>query len=379
MEKKLKSIYKFELIILLLIALLFFIQKDIYKYLLSIIGFGILLFVATLVYKKKKDTNFFRGSASRIVFAVIVFYFLGIYLLGLLLGFNKTLFSLELRKWIQGLIPIAIITIITEKLRFILIKNNTIEKKGIYGITILMMLFNVLLKANVFGLTDPYLIFILICTIILPIIAQELLSTHMVINYGFIPTIEYKLIMNLYIYILPIFPDLGDYLYSAINIAIPFTIYIVLKKYIQPDEDIRKENQKLMGLNTGFITIPIIIFLTVIIILVSGISGYQMIAIGSNSMVPVYEKGDAIIYEKVDVKDIEEGDIIVFEKNKILVTHRVTKIKEDSTKRYFYTKGDANNGPDADYAKEENVKGVVKRVVKYIGYPTVWINELFRR
>jgi len=379
MEKNLKSIYKFELIILLLITLLFFIQDDIYKYLLSIIGFGILLFVATLVYKKKKDTNFFRGSASRIVFAIIVFYFLIIYLLGLLVGFNKTLFSTSPSRWIQGLIPIAVITIITEKLRFILIKNNIAEKKGIYGITILMMLFNIFLRANVYGLTDPYLIFVLICTIIMPIIAQELLSTHMVLNYGYIPTVEYKLIMNLYIYILPIFPSLGDYLYSAVNIVIPFTIYVVLKKYIKPDEDIRKENQKLTGLNTGFIAIPIIIVLLIIILLVSGIFGYQMIAIASNSMTPVYEKGDAIIYEKVDTNDIEEGDIIVFEKNKILVSHRVIKIKEDSTKRYFYTKGDANNAPDNDYTNEEDVRGVVKRVVKYIGYPTVWINELFRR
>lgn len=379
MEKNLKSIYKFELIIVLLITLLFFIQDDIYKYLLSIIGFGILLFVATLVYKKKKDTNFFRGSASRIVFAIIVFYFLIIYLLGLLVGFNKTLFSTIPSRWIQGLIPIAVITIITEKLRFILIKNNIAEKKGIYGITILMMLFNIFLRANVYGLTDPYLIFVLICTIIMPIIAQELLSTHMVLNYGYIPTVEYKLIMNLYIYILPIFPTLGDYLYSAVNIVIPFTIYVVLKKYIKTDEDIRKENQKLTGLNTGFITIPIIIVLLTIIILVSGIFGYKMIAIGSNSMTPVYEKGDAIIYEKVDTNDIEEGDIIVFEKNKILVSHRVIKIKEDFTKRYFYTKGDANNTPDNDYTNEEDVRGVVKRVVKYIGYPTVWINEIFRR
>lgn len=379
MEKKIKSIYKFELIILLLITLLFFIQDEIYKYLLSILGFGILLFVATLVYKKKKDTNFFRGSASRIVFAVIVFYFLAIYLLGLLLGFNKTLFSTIPSKWFQGLIPIAIITIITEKLRFILIKNNVAEKKGIYGITVLMMLFNILLVTNFVRLTEPYLVFVLICSTVMPTIAQELLSTHMVINYGFIPTVEYKLIMNLYIYILPIFPNLGDYIYSAINIIIPFTIYIVLKKYIKPDEDIRKENQKLTGLNLGFITIPIIIFLTIIILLVSGITGYKMIAIASNSMVPVYERGDAIIYEKLDVKDIEEGDIIVFEKSKILVAHRVIKIKEDSTKRYFYTKGDANNGPDSDFTNEEDVKGVVKRVVKYIGYPTVWINELFRR
>ena len=130
-------------------------------------------------------------------------------------------------------------------------------------------------------------------------------------------------------------------------------------------------------MNVNLITIPVIIFLIIIIILVSGIFKYQMIAIASNSMVPVYERGDAIIFEKVDGKNIEIGDIVVFKRNTIIVAHRVVKIKEESSKRYFYTKGDANNAVDVGYVEEKDMMGVVRRVVKYIGYPTVWINELF--
>jgi len=297
--------------------------------------------------------------------------------MGLILGFTKTMFSLNPKKWIQGLIPMLLITIMVEQTRFILIKNNTSDKKGYIGITILLILFNVALSENIFAINNFYRLFIFTCVTFMPIIAKEMLSSYMVKNYGFLPTFTYKIIMNLYIYILPIMTDLGDYLYSAIGIIMPFTLYMILNKYLKPDEDIRQKNKKIKGLNINFIIIPVIIFLIVIIILVSGIFKFQMIAIASNSMVPVYERGDTIIFEKVDVEDIKIGDIVVFKRNMIIVAHRVVKIKEESSKKYFFTKGDANNSVDVGVVDENNMLGVVRRVVKYIGYPTVWINELF--
>ena len=178
-------------------------------------------------------------------------------------------------------------------------------------------------------------------------------------------------------YILPIFTDLGDYLYSAFGIIVPFTIYIVLSKYIKTNEDIRKQERRIKGINTNFITIPLAILLVILIILVSGLFKYQMIAIATNSMIPTFAQGDAIIFEKIEKKDIKEGDVIVFRNNKKLISHRVINTKEGSSKLYFQTKGDANKSPDVNWTSEDDVLGVVRRVVKYIGYPTVWINGLF--
>ena len=377
MKKKIKSIYIIELIILLLTVILFFVQNLTYQYILSVIGFLWIFLISRLVYRKKKDTSFYRVQAFRIVVIVLLFFYIIVSLMGLILGFTKTMFSLNPKKWIQGLIPMLLITIMVEQTRFILIKNNTADKKGYIGITILLILFNVALSENIFAINNFYRLFIFTCVTFMPIIAKEMLSSYMVKNYGFLPTFTYKIIMNIYIYILPIMTDLGDYLYSAIGIIMPFTLYMILNKYLKPDEDIRQKNKKIKGLNINFIIIPVIIFLIVIIILVSGIFKFQMIAIASNSMVPVYERGDTIIFEKVDVEDIKIGDIVVFKRNMIIVAHRIVKIKEESSKKYFFTKGDANNSVDVGVVDENNMLGVVRRVVKYIGYPTVWINELF--
>ena len=379
MKKGIKKIYIIEIIMFAITVVLFFLNNTDKKNLLSIITLGITLLTLRNIYKKRKDTNIYRKQAFTMVFAVILFYFIIIFLLGLLLGYNITYFSLNPSSWIHGLIPILIITIIVEKIRLIVIKNNEENRISIYLLTAILILFNIVISTNSIKIDTWYKAFIYISTIFMPIIAQEMLSTHVTLNYGYLPTIEYKLVMKLYLYIIPIFTNLGDYLHSTIGIIIPFTIYLVLGRFIKTDEEIRQKNMKIRRVNFSFISTPIIILLVVIISLVAGLFKHQMVAIASDSMVPIYSRGDAIIFEKYKNQELEDGEIIVFKKRNILIAHRVIKVTESSGKQYFYTKGDANKSPDNEYVSQEEVVGVVKRVVKYIGYPTVWINELFRR
>ena len=108
----------------------------------------------------------------------------------------------------------------------------------------------------------------------------------------------------------------------------------------------------------------------------TGIFKYKMIAVGSGSMEPTYIRGDAIIYEKEKPKNIDVGDILVFEKDNKLITHRVVKKSKVNNNIYFYTKGDANKSVDNYKITEEEVVGKVDLVVKYIGYPTLWLREV---
>lgn len=374
MKKNIKSIYKIELLILFSIIILFFINDIEIKDLISIITFGIILLGSLLYYGKKKDNNFLKWSAIKIVISVLIFYYLITLILGIQLGFTKTLFSLNIKNILVGCVPVLIITLITEYLKFVLIKNNFINKKAIYILTALMAIFNIIINISS-SINEGYEIFAFICMMVLPLIAQEILSTYLIYNYGFLPAIIYKLAMNLYLYLTPISTNLGDYLYSVVNIIIPYTIYVTLEKIIKKEEIKENDNIKINGVIYSFLTIPTIILLSIMIILVSGITKYRMIAIASDSMYPIYQRGDAVIFEKVEVSSIKEGDILVFSNGNIIVTHRVVKIKESEGQLYFYTKGDANNAPDSEPVKKENALGIVRNTIKYIGYPTIIINE----
>ena len=383
MEKEtVKVVYKIELLILFVIAILYFIKTQTTKIICAICGLSIVYFVIMLNYEKKKDNKFQRDSAFRIVVSVLLFYFIVISMLGLILGFTRTLFSPQISYWTQGFIQALIVTVLMEYIRYTLIRNNFTNKISICIITLLMIFLNIIINSNIYNLTENYRIFVFICTIVFPAIAQELLGSYMVYNYGLLPAITYKLVINLYIYVLPIFTHLGDYLYGTFEILIPFTIYMILSKYLKNNIDIKQRRKRTNKISLEIITIPILICLIILIVLISGIFKYQIIAIASDSMIPTYERGDVIIFEKIkqeELNSIEVGDILVFKKDDIIITHRVVKIKEENSKIYFYTKGDNNLTNDVDPVKGEEVIGVGKKLIKYIGFPTVTLNEILRR
>ena len=117
--------------------------------------------------------------------------------------------------------------------------------------------------------------------------------------------------------------------------------------------------------------------LIVLLLLTSGIFKYQLIAIATNSMKPTFYRGDAIMIEKCDIKDIKMGDILVFVSEGRIITHRVIEIYKEDYNIKFITKGDNNNVKDDIISDESNYIGKGIYGIKYIGYPTVLLNEMF--
>ena len=99
--------------------------------------------------------------------------------------------------------------------------------------------------------------------------------------------------------------------------------------------------------------------------------------ISTHSMTGCIDRGDAIIYERYEGQTIEEGQIIVFDYNGMTTVHRVVDIKSINGNLRYYTKGDANKEIDG-YILDEQIYGLVDIKLKYFGYPTLWVRELFQ-
>ena len=180
-------------------------------------------------------------------------------------------------------------------------------------------------------------------------------------------------------YIVPIIPVLGEYLFSTINLIYFYLIYNTISTNMQKYD---KKKAKLPAITkTVFIT-PVIIFLIVLMILISGIFKYQLVTIGSNSMLNVYGRGDAVIYKKVTKEtrgELQEGSILVFKKNELVVTHRIISIADITGEVIYKTKGDNNESADNFVVNEDEVMGYVVYKIPYIGYPTILLKELFEK
>ena len=377
MKKNTKIIYTSEILLLLYVVFLsLFINKISYdlKNISAIVVLLLVLVILLAFFGFKKDKNYLKGSSARIVTASLMTFMIITYGLGIVLGFTKGYIYSNLYDFLKNISPVLIINIEIELLRYIIAKNNLKDRRALICFTILSAIINIYLEINIGTLNTTEDKFIFLSTIIFPILAEEALCSYMVYKIALLPCLIYKLVIKLYIYIFPILPNLGNYIYSIANIILPFVLYNVLNKIVIRYE---KEKQKLKKINRIVFTIPIATCLILLVILISGIFKYKLIAIASNSMSPVYRRGDAVIYEKINVKELKEGDILAFQKNNIVVTHRIVEIWKQNGKYYFTTKGDNNNSIDNGKVEERNVLGRVQTSFKYIGYPTVLVSEFF--
>lgn len=378
MKTNTKTIYISEIVILLGIAILLFnIANPSYTFRMVCVHISLLVALSILygTFGLKKDNSYLKNTTIRTLVSMLLSYLIIIYSLGIILGFSKG-YNVISSNYFKTLLSTILFIFEIETIRFIIAKNSPGTKKPIIIFTILSIIINVILELNINNLITSEEKFIFLSTIIFPVIAEESLCSYLSFNVSLLPCLIYKAVVKLYMFLLPIVPDMGNYIYSSVNVLFPYIVYYVINKMVTKYNKVKIDYKKT---NVAKVSVPLVLFFTAIVILVSGIFKYKMIAIGSNSMKPVYSRGDAIIYEKVSSEVIELGDILVYKKEGKIITHRVIKKWLSNNKYYFNTKGDNNEVDDNLDISSSDVLGRVVFKTKYIGYPTVLINEFFER
>lgn len=123
-------------------------------------------------------------------------------------------------------------------------------------------------------------------------------------------------------------------------------------------------------------TVLVVIVVGVALLLVGArLFGLQVYAVLSGSMEPTYHVGSVIYVEPVDPSEIQVGDPITFVMNEELTvaTHRVVRI--DAENSHFYTKGDANENPDAAPVHFNNLLGKPVFTIPYLGYISSYVQS----
>ena len=375
MLKNINKIYIIQISIIgLFLLFCFFVLPNFINYyqIFLTLYFGIIFLIFKFSFGIPRDRKILNKICFRYVFAILLSYIIVIYLLGLFTGFTTNVYSLRIFDVIKNILPIIFFVIFRELIRHIIAFQSKKKIGPIIILTIIYIIIDILPMILLTKFTNHYNVFTFITVYCIELIGREVLSSYLVYYTGIYPSLLYNIIFAIAPYILPIYPNLGNYLNAILGLLLPFIIYIIIKKWINYNNKGTKDFAivKIIG-------IPILIFSLLIVILTSGIFKYQLIAIASDSMNPIYYRGDAVIYEKVNVGEIKEGDILVFTKNSSIITHRVIKVIEDNDNLKFQTKGDNNENVDFDYTDENQVLGIVKYIVKYVGLPTIWFNETF--
>ena len=335
-----------------------------------------LLVLAYFLFGLKNRTSTKFVDIIQLVFIYCMGYELITYLSGLVLGFVRSPYSMELVTMIKNITPILVMIVAQEVLRYAVISRYKKEKVVIFSITLAIILYEISYGVGAYNLKSPAEIVKMVTILIGGSVTKNALCSYLAYRADYKPAILYRCIFELIIYVVPIYPNLGEYIEAMVSMIFPVLILVSVialfekKKYRQP----KKSVKEIIILWT-----PAVIVMLIIVTLQTGVFKYRSMAIGSQSMYPNISKGDVVIIDQFKneerCKDVVVGEVLVFKHNNIIIVHRVTDIKERNGRLIFNTKGDNNNSADVYDIDQSQVVGVARFKIPLIGTPSVWLSE----
>ena len=370
MKKDRLIVMFFEILLIIILFFALFLPNIISRITLALI----LLVYMFCVYHSLKKRNIHSIVKKQVLYTMLAFaivYVLGFYFMGVHFGFANSTIKFGFYAIYRYIIPTTIIVVSSEIIRSIFLAQKNKSSKWLTLIS--MVLIDLIVYTNVYNLTTLDRILSTLGLVLFASISCNLLYNYISVRFGHAPIIVYRLITILYIYIIPVVPDVYVFFRSFLRMLYPYIIYLVLENtYSKSNLALAYKDKKKSVINTTIITVLI----TLIIMLVSCQFKYGILVIGSESMTGSINKGDAVVFEAYEGQKIYEQNVIIFKSENMQVVHRVLDVKYVNGEYRYYTKGDANENYDVGYVTDRDIIGVVKFKIKYIGYPTLLIREM---
>lgn len=380
MKKGYTKVLIIEAIMIVFLLFNSFIANILSNYLLVLFLFlSLCLYKIFFDFEKDKHRNTKDIILYLIIYLLIVFILY--YVIGIFTGYVRVPSYYNLYGFSNFILPTVLIIIISEFLRYQLLRKSEGNSKLIVLTTILFVLVDISNTIYFADFSSAYNTIVFIGLTLLPSIGKNIFSSYTSINTGYMPAIILNLCIGLYKYLLPILPDFNEYFQSMFSLIILTLLTFILSKILKKNSNEEEEiDSKYSGKFIVFAYLAEILIAMVLIYFLSGYFRYYAIAIASNSMYPTFERGSVAIIRKIEdnnYDDLEIGDIIAYHYENKIIAHRIAKITEIGENRYFYTKGDENEDIDNYVIRQDMIMGTINTYIPFIGYPTVWINELF--
>lgn len=342
------------------------------------------VFFATLAFYIYKKSDNYHGrfknvrNNSKLMIIMAIIYILSYSVFGLIIGFSYSIYSHKFFMILQNIYQVTFIAALIEYLRSYTINQNTKSKLNIIVTTIIFILLEVNFGVLFAKFADGKDTFEYISSIILPQIFANILYSYAALKGGYKLTIPYRVIISLFTLLTPIVPAFDWFLTGMFGSLFPVITLIVLQKYSRKATAIRREDKK----TTSVIYALCFGVMVTFVLAVYGLFTYKPIVILSNSMVPVFGRGDVVVYYEPDESEknnLENNTIVLYTKDNQYVVHRIVRKFKKSGETFYITRGDANNSDDYAPVSTEDIIGVYTTSLKYVGYPSVWLNNIFNQ
>lgn len=335
-----------------------------------------LAIIMPLLLKKRDVLSINKEQVLLLLTVIALLVVMGYYISGLTFGFYKNPYRLTFPNFINYFLPIAAIIVFTE-----IIRSVTIAQRDKFSFVLCWcscIIAEMLICSNLPSVTSFNRFMDLMAGAFFPAVFSNYLYHYLSKRYGMLPNLAYRMIVTLHGYVLPVTSGISDSMLNLFRILLPIAIYFFIdalyeKKRRYALEKIKRPSSIISIILNAFA----IIMMVGTVMLVSNHFRFGVYVIATESMTGELNKGDVAVYERVDDQTIQEGQVIAFVKNKSVIIHRVVDINIIDGTTYYYTKGDANDSPDASFVTDSDIVGIVNYKLPYVGYPTIWMRSLF--
>ncbi len=325
-------------------------------------------------YKNKID------KIQTIIIAVIV-YLIVYFLSGLIFGYQYSPYSHNFFKILGNVWAYLPVFACQEYIRSILVNYSSRKKYILAIITVLFVAVELNYTEIDKNFSSMATAFEYMSSVLIPSVVKNSLFTYIASIAGYVPNMIYRMVIQAVYFITPIFPNLDWFGIAIFEIVTPSVIYFYMNFAQMKTEE--RISRKRINRDNPLNILPVYAALLMFVGFVLGLFRNAPVAIVSDSMVPAFSRGDVVVVRKFKISEAEllkKDDVLQYELDGRMIVHRILRIKEDDQgQRTFITKGDNNNAPDLKPVSESQIRGVVKYVIPKIGYPSVWLNDIFSK
>ena len=334
------------------------------------LGYFILLTVVLLFTNLEfGKTNRNKQMSLTILLMGSVVYIALLFLAALItnLGRNPMTFSLSV---VWQYLPFVIIG---EIIRFQLVNNTPKKNNRIMLWAVTLVFAFTMINTNNAAFSGEYVIGHL-----LPIIAVNFFLTYVCNGGALMGVLAFRSAYSLIPVFLPVLPNITTLVLAIITY---FAVVVMLSLY---NSYAREATPKIVlsRKSRGWLyAAPVI---AVIVVAGFGLFPTAIVAVASDSMKGEFNRGDMVVMKNLTTQqateDLKIGDIIQFKEGSIYVIHRIIEVQNDHNgERQYITKGDNNQRADDNPVSPDDIVGVARYTIPYLGFPSVLFMEFMNR
>ncbi len=346
------------------------------SYVIQPVALAVICAVLVMYTRGKSDRARHKSDKAVIVGSVVAIWFVLQFASGILFTYSRNAMVVDLKGVMINIVAYGSVAVASEILRqrvmLLAGRRNALWFGLIVAVVLALPMMNL---GQITEVTTAERLVKIVFIDILPSLMMSAVLTYLVLAAGLPSQLTLRIGVLAATLLPPIIPKYDWYLISMSYILLCVAVYVVLDRGTRQSTNLhtrRKAHVRIAYEGMTYVTlVGLVLFMT-------GLFSYRPMAIVSNSMKPIYSRGAMVVVQKQEAVDIAVGDIVQYQASGKTITHRVISVDYDENgtgDRVFITKGDNSPSQDPPVGAEQII-GVVRFYIPYIGYPTVWLREL---